>query len=446
MIRRKIASELQSHLNSTHPFQNVILVEGARQVGKTTLVQSVLETLPSQKFIVHEFNLEENQVISEKIDQCQNFAEFQDYVQFELGVSFGKNHVLFIDEAQESRKLGSFVRFMKEKWERTFVILSGSSMGRLFRDETRYPIGRVSPILVHPFSFQEFLWASPEKKIQELSEKISFEETVSQTLHQILLNHFNTYLTIGGLPEVVTTYHKKGESDWQKLRHHLLLGYYNDFKRVYGEELQAYFVAALKASSHLLGSPFKNSYVAQLLDGGKNQEIIKTLSRLETWHMLHKSDQRGMSVSTNFHPKRYIFDVGIAKELRERSLQQIHLLNSTQLQRDPLGGLIENFTAIVLLREGLCDELSGWKKSSSGSEVDFVIKVKDEIIPIESKSALKFKKTFLAGLKDFMQIHNSPFGILTSLAPFEKIQLNDKKVIYNIPLYLLEELPHFLKS
>ncbi|GEM_PF-585842 len=435
MISRKVARKLTQLIENRSKSNNVLLIEGARQVGKTTLVHQVLKetSLPYQ-----EVNLEENKSLSQKIDLCGGFSEFTELLEVELQFSPGKASLLFIDEAQESRQLGSFVRFMKEKWENTLVILSGSSMSRIFHDDVRYPVGRVTPLLVQPFSFEEFLMASNEPHLLKQLEGCSQKKILSANTHHRLVEMLQHYLEVGGLPEVVITYFKGGA--WKELRKNILYGYYQDFKRVYGDEKQSVFIASLQASAHLLGQPFKNSFVSRLLDGGKNQEIIKTLSQLEAWRMITKVNQRGSSEEQNFHPKRYLFDGGIAKELRESVMPKTHLLYSAGLQRNFLGGLVENLAANLLLFLDPQQELNGWKRNVSGSEIDFVLQHANSVMPVECKATLKVKNSHLGGVRHFMELYQIPLGVVTSLAPFEIRNLPEGRQLILLPLYLLERL------
>lgn len=430
MIRRKIEAKLIKLIENKEEFNNVLLIEGARQVGKTTLVHQALASL---KTPYKEVNLEEKRELAQKMDLVRDFDEFTELLQVELNWQPGSNEILFIDEAQESSKIGSFVRFMKEKWKRSLVILSGSILSRIFDDETRYPVGRVTPISLQPFDFEEFLLADEAAPLLSLLQNFTKNFKIAPNTHQHLLEKLNQYIEVGGLPEVVTTYFKKG--DWDSIRKNILMGYYNDFKRVAGETKQTYLIAAFKAVASLLGSPFKNSFVSALLDGGKNQEIIEALSRLETWKMILKVDQKGTQPEKNFHPKRYLFDIGVAKQLREQVLPQIELVGKGMSEkRTPLGGLIENIMAFILQSE--TTELAGWKKASSGSEVDFIVKRKNDVVPIECKAAAKIKNTHLGGLRDCMRILGVSTGVLVSLAPFEIRKLPSKETIILVPLYL----------
>lgn len=441
-VLRDIQWDLEQLLANRRTTNNVILIEGPRQVGKTTLVR---ETLKALQQIYVEFNLERQPEIAHKIDACDNFQAFTQLVETVLAFPLDGTKVLFIDEAQESAQLGQFVRFMKEEWRDTLVILSGSSMSRIFRN-ARYPVGRVTPLHVQPFSFKEFLRASHHAPlVQKFMEAKSVDSVSawSHEIHQLLISVLEQYLEVGGLPEIVTEYFSRGS--WGDLRDNLLYGYYQEFRRVHGESAQIYLTAVLKTTTHLLGMPFKNSHVAKLLDGGKNQKIVEAISQLEAWQMIRTVEQRGPAVEQHFHPKRYLFDIGIARQLRESALPAISLLNTTGVgPRQSIGGVIESVVANSLLRTHR--DLSGWKKASSGSEVDFVIKYNNHIVPIECKAALNIKNSHTYGVQDFLRLHKERIGVIVGLAPFGVRELATDLQLVILPVYLMEYLSDILQQ
>ena len=146
--------EIRRFIADGTPHKPVLLLEGARQVGKTRLVERVLQESGRP---VTQVNLERDALTRSAFDDCREFAEFTDLLRDRFDFVADAGQVLFIDEAQESRMLGSFVRFMKEEWRSATVILSGSTLTRLFRPHTRYPVGRVRRFILGPFSFSEFL-------------------------------------------------------------------------------------------------------------------------------------------------------------------------------------------------------------------------------------------------------------------------------------------------
>lgn len=108
-----------------------------------------------------------------------------------------------------------------------------------------------------------------------------------------------------------------------------------------------------------------------------------------------------------------------------------------------MGGLIENAMAANLVSR-VGGELAGWKKSSSGSEVDFVLHEGEEIVPVECKAALSIKNSHLGGVVDFMKAVNASRGVVVALAPFEIRKLADRRTILVLPLYLGEYLGEIL--
>ncbi len=432
MIPRKQFTALLQLLNNKSEINDVILLEGARQVGKTTLVQ---HTLSSNNISFLEINLEENRQFSEKIDQCDSFDDFSNLIQLEFGFIIGGKRILFIDEAQESQKLGTFVRFMKERWPWTQVILTGSSMARIFRNNARFPVGRVTFLHLQSLLFTEFLHAIHPSAAMVLNQ-LCQQSHVSDVIHREYLNYLQQYLNVGGLPSIVSAY-AKGQTNWQRLRQDILLGYYHDFKRVFGEDKQSYFIASLQATADLLGQPFKNAHISRLLDGGKNHHIIDSLSQLESWKMIVTIVQRGSLPNTHFYPKRYMFDIGIAKALRDVAWPRIDLQSTMHAAlRTPLAGIVESITALTLCEHGV--DICGWKKSSSGSEVDFVLTYNQQIIPVECKAAHSIKNSHLYGLRDYMTIYDIPIAIVVSLAALELRQLSDSQRVLILPLYMIE--------
>lgn len=159
-IERQEDRILEAFVRDDRPNKSILLVEGARQVGKTALVQNALQKSSMPTYAV---NLERDSLLQSEIDESKDFYEFQDLLQDRLGFEGGSRSIIFFDEAQESRKLGRYVRFMKEEWEKTTTILSGSTLRRLFRPDTRYPVGRVRRLVLWPFAFSEYLKAGGER-------------------------------------------------------------------------------------------------------------------------------------------------------------------------------------------------------------------------------------------------------------------------------------------
>lgn len=432
-IQRKQDHILETFIRDEQPYKSVLLVEGARQVGKTALVQNALQKTPIPTYAV---NLERDSLLQSEIDESKDFSEFQELLQDRLGFEGGSRNIIFFDEAQESRKLGRYVRFMKEEWEKTTTILSGSTLRRLFRPDTRYPVGRVRKLVLWPFAFSEYLKAGGKKHLAE--EILSVSPRISEKRHQTLLSLYDQYLKTGGLPAVVQAYF--AAEDYQRRRAEIIADYEQDFVRIFGERSINIAKACLRSVANFVGGVSKNSTVVPTVTTQINARINEIFVRLEGWHMIIRSEQTGPSpqASHQYLPKRYLFDTGVLRHFRESTVPSIDILHTlSAAARTPLGGVLENQTAIDILR--FSDSVSGWKKSSVGTEIDFVVKKGEECIPVECKASLSIDKRHLKGLLGYMDLFSLNRGIIVSFAPHSSITIANKTV-HNIPAYMLERL------
>jgi len=315
--------------------------------------------------------------------------------------------------------------------------LSGSTLSRLFKKDTRYPVGRVLRLTITPFTFSEFLIALKAIHLVEVLK--NFEKRPSETRHNKLLEWYNQYLTVGGLPAVVIAYVRK--KDYTELLAEIIADYNQDFIRLFGKEHLAIVQACFKSVANFVGTPSKNTTVIPSPSTAVNHKINEIFARLEEWKFILRSAQRGVSPqqSHNYLPKRYLFDTGILKHLRETAIPNINMLAKTAPEvRNILGGIFENQIAIELNRAGY--ELTGWKRTPSGSEIDFIVKTRNKLFPLEVKAALKVKGTHLKGLLEYLKLYKLKTGFVISGAPFEIMNYREGMKIINLPIYMAEKL------
>jgi predicted AAA+ superfamily ATPase len=436
-IPRLLDKEILSFINDPQANKSVLLVEGARQVGKSFLVEHALRKSSKKCFSL---NLEKETRLRALIDECGEFRDFEQLLRDRIGFDAGADHVLFFDEAQESRKLGLFVRFMKEDWSHATVILSGSTLSRLFREGTHYPVGRVKCLLLGPFSFSEFLVAAGHA---HLAQSILTEATTIGTArHEHLLTLYDQFLLTGGLPAAVLA--STGNQDTSEVLAQILADYEQDFIRIFGEKDADIVKACFRSVSNFVGGPSKNSTVIPSPGTRVNARINEVFARLEAWHLILRSDQMGPGTEAShaYLPKRYLFDTGILRHLREVAVPSIRILGTlAPMARQPLGGVIENQTAIELARQGM--SLCGWKKTPSGGEIDFVVKHGTGTCPIECKSSLTFDRKNIRGICEYLAMYRQPVGFVISLAPYTVFTLPEDRRVINLPIYLMESLPSF---
>ena len=438
-IPRLADKEIRDFIEDKQPNKNVLLVEGARQVGKSFLVAHAIQASGKQNFSL---NLEKETRLRSLIDDCREFKEFEQLLRDRIGFDSSSGHVLFFDEAQESSRLGQFVRFMKEDWSHATVILSGSTLSRLFRQDTRYPVGRVRRLLLGPLAFTEFLIAADQG---HLADAIRTDEApFSLQRHAHLLSLYDRFLLTGGLPGVVLACFRGG--DLAELLAQILADYEQDFIRLFGESDADIVRACFRSVANFVGGPSKNTTVIPSPSSRVNGRINDVFGRLESWHLILRSDQKGPGAEAAhaYLPKRYLFDTGVLRHLREVAVPSIRILGTlAPLARQPLGGVIENQCAIELMRQGV--SLCGWKKTPSGGEIDFVVKCGEATFPLECKASLTFDRKNIRGIADYLEMYRQPIGVVASLAPHAVFTLDGNRQVVNLPLYLLERLPQHIR-
>jgi len=439
-IQRLADNEILQFIEDKQPNKSVLLVEGARQVGKSFLVAHALQASGKRSFSL---NLEKETRLRSLIDDCREFKEFDQLLRDRIGFDSTGGQVLFFDEAQESSRIGQFVRFMKEDWAHATVILSGSTLSRLFRQDTRYPVGRVRRLLLGPLAFSEFLIAADQA---HLAEAIRADESpFTPQRHDHLLSLYDRFLLTGGLPAVVLESLRGG--DLSELLAQILADYEQDFIRLFGEADMDIVKACFRSVANFVGGPSKNTTVVPSPSSRVNGRINEVFGRLEGWHLILRSDQKGPGVEAGhaYLPKRYLFDSGVLRHLREVAVPSIRILGTlAPLARQPLGGVIENQCAIELARQGV--SLCGWKKTPSGGEIDFVVKCGEGTFPLECKASLTFDRKNIRGIADYLEMYRQPVGVVASLAPQAVFTLAGDRRVVNLPLYLLERLPRVVQQ
>ena len=437
MIQRDLEKRLIAHIAHRVEHPNVALLEGARQVGKTTLVEAIRPKLDREILYL---NLEEDSRAVYDLNSCEDFAEFETYLATVYQFKGDGQRVLCIDEAQESSVLGGFVRFMKEKWQHTPVILTGSSMSRIFGPETRFPVGRVTRFLLQPFSFREFLRCGKEEEL------LAFEDLfqIPLFLHERLLKYVQSYLNVGGLPAVASSFFD--QMDWRQLRRDLYLDYRSDFARIFSATEASLFDQCLRGVASNLGSPSKYAQMVRTTSA-LYRRVPDFLELLESWKLIYKSNIQGTRPEQQgFSPKRYLYDPGLANDLRLTALPRIDILSSLDAaHRTPLGGIIENMLATELVALG--QDLTGWKKGVNSSEVDFIFRTAlGDTIPIECKASLVTRPRDTGGLSEYAARHGSKLGVLVNLDMPGKLTTSTGLKVIHIPVYLLSRFVEIIEG
>ncbi len=206
MLYRKIEKVIETHLLSDSP--KILLVDGARQVGKTYIIRHIGKKL-FENYI--EINMVEDSLGDQLFAKAKTVEDFYLQVSMIAGdrMKEKKNTLIFIDEIQAYPHLMTMLKFLSQDGRFTFIA-SGSLLGVTLSQTTSIPMGSIRKIRMFPLDLEEFLLANGmgNLAIASLRQKFEQRETLEEPLHNKLMDLFRKYLLVGGLPEAVNAYLK----------------------------------------------------------------------------------------------------------------------------------------------------------------------------------------------------------------------------------------------
>jgi predicted AAA+ superfamily ATPase len=284
-IHDKLAASITDRNN-----MDVIVVEGARQVGKSYLINSILNEIKRPSLA---FDLEKDRKVRKEISRTEDFHDFEALMTDRYGLKPGS--ILFLDEAQECSRLAEYVKSFKEDWKDIQVVLSGSSMNRFFPANVRIPVGRTKSVRLFGFSFSEFVRHIRDDHLSDFIN--SHPREIPSSRHQLLLELFDDYIMIGGLPEAVKA-HGAGKPSAPVIEE-IVASLEEDFQRkeAYRPSL---FENTLRAVANHLGAPSKYTHIDDTKYHAK-----QIISAMKSWHILLEVTQHSHDPNrSNFLPKR----------------------------------------------------------------------------------------------------------------------------------------------
>ncbi len=237
MLYRKIEREIQNWITNDN---RALLVEGARQVGKTYIIRKSLENANCEYI---EFNLLEQPSLVDLIaksetvdDMVTNLSLFADKP-FRRGKSF-----IFFDEIQEFKELATKIKFWVDEGSFRYIF-SGSLLGVELKDIKSAPVGYMKTLTMYPLDFEEFLQIYNFSDDLRASLYRSFVEkiAVNDVVHKRMMKIFNIYLNVGGMPAAVDKFKETKDLETVMDEHNgIILQYKKDFTRYESEDKKLY--------------------------------------------------------------------------------------------------------------------------------------------------------------------------------------------------------------
>lgn len=410
-----------------------MVLKGARQVGKTWLMKEFGKSYYDD-FVY--FNFDEEDELKSIFETNKNPKRIVELLSMICGRKIEPEKTLIIfDEIQECSPALNSLKYFKEQANEYHVIAAGSLLGTLLAKPKSYPVGMVNLLDIYPLTFDEFLYAANEP-LTDYYDSIRKEQQIEEIFHTRLLEAYNNYLIIGGMPECVASWVKyKDPARISQIQHELIEVYENDFSKHNGKVNSGRILMVFRSIASQLAKSNEKFMYGAVREGGRARDFEEAIEWLVSAGMLN----RVYNVSKPEHPlsafdkpdqfKLFVFDTGLLKHMAGIDNSAILLKSDYQFK----GPLTENFVLQQL--RGQFDVEPRYFSDKNG-EIDFVVQYAAEVIPVEvkggeDKSAPSFKKYVN---------ENKPKYALR----FSKRNYRKDGYITNLPLYLARKTRELL--
>jgi predicted AAA+ superfamily ATPase len=410
-----------------------MVLKGARQVGKTWLMKEFGQNY--YKSHVY-FNFDEEDELKSIFETNKNPHRIIELLSMIAGQKILPAETLIIfDEIQECPEALNTLKYFREKANEYHVITAGSLLGTLLAKPKSYPVGMVNLLNIYPLTFDEFLDAT-DPSLYAYYESIQKEQQIEEIFHSRLLEAYNNYLIIGGMPECVVSWiEHKDPAGISRIQRELIEIYENDFSKHNGKVNSGRILMVFRSIVAQLAKPNEKFMYGVVREGGRARDFEEAIEWLVSAGILN----RVYNVSRMEHPlsafdkldqfKLFVFDTGLLKHMAGIDNSAILLKTEYQFK----GPLSENYVLQQLRGQF---EVEPRYYSDKNSEIDFVLQYGTEIIPIEvkggeDKSAPSFKR--------YVVNHRPQYAIRFSKRGYRK-----DGNITNLPLYLARKTRELL--
>lgn len=442
-IKRDLYSELLQWKRQEN--RKPLILRGARQVGKTTLIRSFAKEY--QHYI--ELNLE-------RTKDKRYFQTYSDpvtlldalFLEHNLSTDQREETLLFIDEIQESPKAIALLRYFHEDIPALPIIAAGSLLEHVMQEVKSFPVGRVAYLYQFPLNFPEFLEAKGHPLLREQLGKIP----IPKAAHEPLLRLFHEYTIVGGMPEVIQAYLNSGTvANLTPIYESIWTAYKDDVEKYASNPTEAKVIRHIINTAHL--------YVDQRIKyegfGQSNyryrevSEAMNTLNDARIIQIITPTTDVDFPIKPNLRkaPRLQFLDTGLLNH--ELGIQG-QMLALDDLSNAYKGAIIPHMLTqeVLSLNKRSYSKPCFWvrEKKQSSAEVDLVLSHDGIVIPIEIKSGKVGK---LRSLHQFIERAEHHYAIRIYGGKFtveeHKTPIQQKSYfLMNIPYYLGTKLPEYL--
>lgn len=432
-MRREVFDRMVAWKDRPTGKRKPLLLEGARQTGKTWLARE----LGHREFEeLVEVNFEDDEQMLRLFEDDFDVERILTTLRLSSGkrIEPGKT-LIFFDEIQQARRGLLALKYFFDKVPDYHVVAAGSLLGVIDHKDDSFPVGKVDFLAVHPLSFEEFLWAVGKEGLAEMMRKQDWAAV--NTFADKYIGLLRSYFFVGGMPEAVLTYVEEGDFNAVREVHkNLLKSYEHDFSKHPPKEIVKRMELLWKSIPSQLARENRKFVYTAIRESARAREFETAIQWLCDAGMAHKVTRvnagelplRGFETPEAF--KLYVLDVGLHGAMS--GLDARSLLSGNDFFEQYKGALTEQFVLQELCRmKGT--EIYYWTPDEGKAEVDFVIQQNGLVIPIEVKAEQNLKAKSLG---EFVKKYAPQRVIRTSLAPYSR-----GAAVTDLPLFAVGILP-----
>lgn len=425
-MKRYVMTRLQKWKDS--PDRKPLVIRGARQVGKTWIMKEFGKSF-YDNFVY--CNFDEDNELKSIFTNNKNPHRIIEILSLLNNIKIIPGSTLIIfDEIQECPEALNTLKYFYEKANEYHIIAAGSLLGTLLAKPKSYPVGMVNLLEIYPLNFCEFLMATNDP-LYNYYESITNNQAIDEIFHNRLLEAYNNYLIIGGMPECVSSWITyKDPQKIIQIQKELISLYENDFSKHNGKINSGRILMVFRSITTQLAKENEKFIYNSIREGARARDYEEAIEWLVSAGMLNRVYNLSkidypLSVYAKLDSfKLFVFDTGLLKCMANIDNSSILLKSDYQFK----GPLTENYV-LQQLKSTYGSDL--YYFSNKNSELDFIMQNKTSINIIEvkageDKSSPSFKKC--------INENNELQGIRYSRRNYVK---NGK--IINIPLYLVNK-------
>jgi len=435
MMQRSIYQSL-IEWKKIHPHK-VLLLRGARQVGKTFVVRELGKTFDNFVEVNFERDTDTQLFFDQNFDPeriCSNLSAY-------YGVPIvEKQTLLFFDEIQACPKAIQALRFFYESKPNLHVIAAGSLLEFALADLTSFGVGRIRSLFMYPMSFDEFLYAHKEGQLVDLKKKAAPDNPLNQAFHNKLTDYLKKFMLTGGMPEVVKTYldNRSNTNAVQKVLADIMVSLYDDFVKYKKRSPVLRLREVLDSAILQAGGKYIYAKAGELSNIAQAKEAVDLLEMSGLIHRVYHSSGQGNPLGAGINHKVFkvlFLDTGLLQQNAGLKLADFLVAENTEMLNQ--GRIAEIFAGLEMIKYANTSErpqLYYWHREKRGSnaEVDYLFNDNGIIKPVEIKSGSSGK---MQSLYQFLNERTASKGIRISLENFGTYDKIDV-----IPLYAVSNL------